>query len=299
MYTRFIGTLNEGLLDTRFSLTEARVLYEISAGKSLSAREIAETLSLDPGYLSRMLARFESEDLVFRKPSLQDARASTISLTRRGKSAFAQLNTRSEQQALAVLDQLPLAAKTELLASMRTIEHLLVAAGERERSVVLRPHRVGDMGWVVHSESVGYARQFGWNEELEALVSKIVYEFLSQYDPTRERCWIAEVDGVAVGHIFLVKHPTDPGAARLRLLYVEPAARGLRIGETLVRECLRFAQMAGYARVVLWTQSILTAAHKIYAKAGFRLVKETPHTSFGKHLTGQEWELVFPSSSSS
>lgn len=293
MYTRFIGTLNEGLLDTRFSLAEARVFYEAFTRANASAREIAEALSLDPGYLSRILARFESEELVLRKPSSQDARASVISLTRKGKAAFAQLDMRSEQQAMAVLGKLPLAAKIELIASMQTIERLLSPSEPRQRLVTLRPHRVGDMGWVIHSESVGYAREFGWNDEFEALVAKIVYEFITQYDPVRERCWVAEIDGVSVGHIFLVKHPTEPETARLRLLYVEPAARGLRLGETLVSECLRFAQTAGYSRVVLWTQSILTAAHKIYAKAGFRLVKETPHTSFGKHLTGQEWELVF------
>lgn len=295
MYTRFIGTLSEGLLDTRFSLTEARVLYELATRKTAGAREIADALSLDPGYLSRILTRFEGDGLTVRRPSLEDARASIVSLTSRGKTAFAQLDNRAEQQAAEVIEKLPLAARSELLQSMQSIERLLSPLGARPREpITLRPHRVGDMGWVVYSESVGYARQFGWNQEFEALVSKIVGEFLTGYDPNRERCWVAEIDGVNVGHIFLVKHPTEPNTARLRLLYVEPAARGMRIGETLVRECIRFAQSVGYSRVVLWTQSILTAAHKIYAKAGFRLVNETPHTSFGEHLIGQEWELIFP-----
>ncbi|MFC5865043.1 GNAT family N-acetyltransferase [Acidicapsa dinghuensis] len=295
IYTRFIGTLNEGLLETSFSLTEARILYEIATRKAANARAIAEALSLDPGYLSRILARFESDGLTARKPSPHDARASIISLTRKGKSAFTQLDSRSERQAMDVLESLPLTARSELLNGMQTIERLLVSNETGRPIVTLRPHRVGDMGWVVYSESTGYARQYGWNEEFESLVAKIVGEFLTSYDPARERCWIAEIDGASVGHIFLVKHPTELDTARLRLLYIEPAARGLGLGETLVRECLRFAETAGYTRVVLWTQSILTAAHRIYAKAGFRLVKETPHTNFGKHLTGQEWELALPS----
>ncbi len=155
----------------------------------------------------------------------------------------------------------------------------------------LRSHRVGDMGWIVHREGIGYAEQFGWDEMFEALAARIVNEFLTNFDSTCERCWIAEADGQHVGHIFLVKHPTEPHTAKLRLLFVEPAARGMGLGDALVKECVQFARTAGYHKIVLWTQSILTAAHRIYEKAGFRLVKETPHHSFGKDLVGQEWEL--------
>ena len=294
MYTRFIGTLDEGMHQTSYTLAEARVLYELATRNSPSAVEIAEALGLDPGYLSRLLAKLESSGLILRKPAPQDARASTISLTRSGRSAFQKLNASSDQQALAVLENLPSPARTDLLAGMETIERLLSPARRATPAFLLRPHRVGDMGWVVHSEAIGYARQFGWNEEFESLVAKIVHEFLTGFDPSRERCWIVEIDGRHVGHIFLVKHPSEPQTARLRLLFVDPAARGLGLGEALVRECLRFAQTAGYSKVVLWTQSILTAAHRIYARAGFQIVRETPHTSFGQDLIGQEWELTLP-----
>ena len=297
MYTRFIGTLNEGLLDTSFTLAEARVLYELATRKQPGATEIAEALGLDAGYLSRLLAKLEKDGLLERRPSQQDARAAVISLTRRGKSIFHKLNTRSQEQALTILQNLPTASRLELLSSMQTVERILAPPEQPQPTFLLRPHRVGDMGWVVHSESVGYAQQFGWNAALEALVAEIVSEFLTHFDPARERCWIAEIDGRSVGHIFLVRHPAEPQTARLRLLFVEPAARGLGLGETLVRECIRFAQTASYTKITLWTQSILTAAHRIYAKAGFRLVRETPHESFGHHLVGQEWELDLPSSS--
>jgi GNAT superfamily N-acetyltransferase len=156
---------------------------------------------------------------------------------------------------------------------------------------VLRPHRVGDMGWIVHREGLGYAEQYGWDETFEALAAKIVSEFVAHFDPRRERCWIAETDGHHVGHVFLVKHPDQAQTAKLRLLFVEPCARGTGLGHALVNECVRFARAAGYRKIVLWTQSILTAAHRIYERAGFRLVKEEPHHSFGHDLVGQEWEL--------
>jgi GNAT superfamily N-acetyltransferase len=178
----------------------------------------------------------------------------------------------------------------ELLRCMGAIEDILSGAKGR-RPFVLRPHRVGDMGWVVYSEGLGYALQFGWDESFEALVAKIVADFITNYDASRERCWIAEIDGQHAGHIFLVTQSGEPGTARLRLLYVEPSARGLGLGEALVTECIRFARTAGYQKVVLWTQSILIAAHRIYQRAGFRLVKEEAHHSFGHDLVGQEWEL--------
>jgi DNA-binding MarR family transcriptional regulator/GNAT superfamily N-acetyltransferase len=291
MYTKFIGTLNEGLLNTEFSLTEARVLYELATRSAPKASEIAEELSLDAGYLSRLLAKFEEKALLKRKTSQQDGRLAELSLTARGKSAFKKLNALSEQQAASVLDSLPHSARLDLLRSMQSIEGILSKQSPGQRRFLLRPHRVGDMGWVVYSESVGYAQQYGWDESFEALVARIVDEFITNFDAARERCWVAEIDGRNVGHIFLVKHPTEPKTARLRLLFVDSSARGMGLGDALVTECLRFAKTAGYSKVVLWTQSILTAAHRIYQRAGFRLVKEQPHHNFGHDLIGQEWEL--------
>jgi GNAT superfamily N-acetyltransferase len=174
---------------------------------------------------------------------------------------------------------------------MTAIESILAKTDQSQRPFILRPHRVGDMGWVVYSEGLGYAQQYGWDEKFEALVARIVAEFVTDFDPNRERCWIAEMDGRSVGHVFLVKHPSQPETARLRLLFVEPCARGMGLGDTLVKECLTFARTAGYRKVVLWTQSILIAAHRIYERAGFKLVKQGPHHSFGHDLVGQEWEL--------
>jgi DNA-binding MarR family transcriptional regulator/GNAT superfamily N-acetyltransferase len=293
MYTRFIGTLNEGLLDSEFSLAEARVLYELATRGAPKAREIADELGVDAGYLSRLLAKFERDGLLKRKASEQDGRYADLTLTARGRSAFKKLNAGSNEQAQTVLKDLPPSARTQLIDCMRTIEGILTRTDRKRQPYILRPHRVGDMGWVAHREGLGYAEQYGWDETFEALVARIVDQFITNFDPSRERCWIAEIDGENVGHIFLVKHPDEPYTAKLRLLFVEPSARGMGLGDALVKECLRFARTAGYKKVVLWTQSILVGAHRIYEKAGFRLVNETPHHSFGKDLLGQTWELKF------
>ena len=290
MYTRYIGTLNEGIHNSEFSLAEGRVLYELATRETPRASEIAEDLGLDAGYLSRLLRKFEQKGLLSKKASDEDGRAATLRLTARGRAAFNKLNALSEEQAHSILTGLAPESRAELLRSMRSIEDILTRSRDR-RPFILRPHRVGDMGWIVYSEAVGYAQQFGWSNEFEALVAKIVGDFITNFDPDRERCWIAEIDGEHVGHIFLVKHPTEPHTAKLRLLFVEPSARGLGLGDALVTECVRFARTAGYKKVVLWTQSMLSAAHRIYQRAGFRLVKEEPHHSFGHDLTGQEWEL--------
>jgi DNA-binding MarR family transcriptional regulator/GNAT superfamily N-acetyltransferase len=291
MYTRFIGTLNEGLLNSRYSLAEARVLYELATRSSPKAGEIAEGLGVDAGYLSRMLGKFEREGLLKRKASEQDGRYAELSLTAAGRSAFKKLNALSEREAGVVLEGLSHSARMQLIGCMRSIERILTKADRKGLPYVLRPHRVGDMGWVVHQESLGYAEEYGWDESFEALVARIVDEFVTNFDARRERCWIAEVDGESVGHIFLVKHPSQPDTAKLRLLFVEPSARGMGLGDALVKECIRFARTAGYKKVVLWTQSILTGAHRIYERAGFRLIAEEPHRSFGKELVGQTWEL--------
>lgn len=291
MYTRFIGTLNEGLLDSDYTLAEARVLYELATRVAPKASEIAEELGVDPAYLSRMLGKFERAGLLSRKASERDGRYAELNLTVQGKSAFKKLNQLSQQQAHTILHGLPPAARTQLIGSMQLIESILMKVDRNRAPYVLRPHRVGDMGWVVYRESVGYAEQYGWDQTFEALVANIVEGFVTNFDARRERCWIAEIDGHNVGHIFLVKHPSQARTAKLRLLFVEPCARGIGLGDALVNECVRFARTAGYRRVVLWTQSILTAAHRIYERAGFRLIKEEPHHSFGHDLIGQEWEL--------
>jgi DNA-binding MarR family transcriptional regulator/GNAT superfamily N-acetyltransferase len=292
MYTRFIGTLNEGLLNSEYSLAEARVLYELAIRNAPKAGEIAEELGVDAGYLSRLLGKFERDGLLKRKQSGQDGRYADLTLTSRGRSAFKKLNALSEEQAETVLGGLPPLARVEFIECMRTMEGILAKTDRRRVPYILRPHRVGDMGWVVYREGLGYAEQYGWDETFEALVARIVDQFITNFDPKRERCWIAEIDGQSVGHIFLVKHPDEPDTAKLRLLFVEPSARGMGLGDALVKECLRFARTAGYKKVVLWTQSILVGAHRIYEKAGFRLVEEKAHRSFGKDLVGQTWELM-------
>src|SRR5580693_7014876 len=291
MYTRFIGTLNEGLLNSPYSLAEARVLYELATRDAPKAREIAEELGVDAGYLSRLLGKFERDGLLKKKASEEDGRYADLTLTARGRAAFKKLNAGSEEQAQSVLEGLAPSARMQLIDCMRTVEGILTKTDRNRVPYILRPHRVGDMGWIVHREGVGYAEQYGWDETFEALVARIVDQFVTNFDPGRERCWIAEIDGQNVGHIFLVKHPEEARTAKLRLLFVEPCARGMGLGDALVNECIRFARTAGYRKVVLWTQSILTAAHRIYERAGFRLVKEEPHHSFGKDLVGQEWEL--------
>jgi DNA-binding MarR family transcriptional regulator/GNAT superfamily N-acetyltransferase len=291
MYTRFIGTLDEGLLKSEYSLTEARVLYELATRTALKAQDIAEELGIDAGYLSRILGKFESSGLLKPKLSGQGKRSKELSLTRKGKSAFKELNSRSDQQARTIFERLTPDGRTRLVRSMRAIQNVLVKTDESRPLYILRPHRVGDMGWVVHREAAGYAEEYGFNETFEGLVARIVADFISGFDPQRERCWIAEVDGQSVGHVFLVKHPELPNTAKLRLLFVERSARGMGLGHALVSECIRFARTAGYETIQLWTQSILTAACRIYENNGFRLIQEEPHQSFGKDLLGQTWEL--------
>jgi DNA-binding MarR family transcriptional regulator/GNAT superfamily N-acetyltransferase len=291
MYTRFIGTLEEGLLHTKFSLAEARVIYELATREVPSAKDVAEALGLDAGYLSRILAKLEQAGLLKRKASGRDSRASEITLTRKGRTAFANLNTRSDEQARTLLKSLLPADRGQLIHSMRTMQKILVKPERDRPAFVLRPHRVGDMGWVVSREAAAYAEQYGWDQTFEGLVARVASEFVSNFDPGRERCWMAEADGQSVGHIFLTRHPDRPDTAKLRLLFVEPAARGMGLGNALVNECIQFARSTGYRKIVLWTQSILLPAIRIYRKAGFRLVEEQPHHSFGKNLIGQTWEL--------
>jgi DNA-binding MarR family transcriptional regulator/GNAT superfamily N-acetyltransferase len=291
LYTRFLGTLQEGMLNTEFSLAEARVLYELATRKSPKAKEILDELEIDPGYMSRLLGKFERAGLLKRKASERDGRFSELALTRRGRSAFRKLDALSDEQASGVLGPLAQADRAKVIAAMQTIEDVVVKPGKAPRMYVLRQHRPGDMGWVVSREGAVYAEEYGWDQTFEALVARIVADFITDFDPNRERCWIAETDGKSRGHIFLVKHPVEPATAKLRLLFVEPGARGMGLGAVLVNECIRFARQAGYGKITLWTQSVLVSAHRIYQGAGFRLTEETLHHSFGKDLVGQTWEL--------
>jgi DNA-binding MarR family transcriptional regulator/GNAT superfamily N-acetyltransferase len=292
-YTRLLGLLGEELLKGGRSLTEARVLYELGGAGRSSATEIATELNLDPGYLSRILRKLEKEQLLSRTPSPADARHSVLRLTRKGKATFAVLDRFSDQQARGALERLSPGTCAAVIGSMRTIEGALSENPPTRAPYVLRPHRPGDMGWVASRQSILYTQEYGWDGSYEALASRIVADFIANFDPRCERCWIAERDGEPLGAIFLVRHPEKPGTAKLRLLHVEPNARGLGLGKALVNECVAFARSAGYRKITLWTQSILHAAHHIYQQAGFRLVSEEPHHSFSKDLIGQTWELEF------
>ena len=288
-YTKQIGVLHQGYLESPFSLTEVRVLYELAHREKPTATELGNELGLDAGYLSRILRDFERRRLLDRRPSKADGRQSLLSLTEKGQKAFAPLHARSRDQIGAMLRRLAAADQNRLLGAMGSIEGLLGAQRERKAPYLLRPHQPGDIGWVVHRHGVLYAQEYGWDEQFEALVAEIVAKFIKQYDPKRERCWIAERDGQNVGSVFLVRESDT--VARLRLLLVEPRARGLGIGHRLVDECIGFARQAGYGKMTLWTNSVLDAARHIYERAGFQLVHEEPHHSFGRDLIGQTWDL--------
>jgi len=291
-YTRRIGVLQEGLLKSPYSLAEARVLYELAHREDPAASALVRDLGLDAGYLSRILKGFEKSGLVRRSRSKSDGRQSILSLTAKGRKAFGALDGQSSEEVRGMAGILALADRRRLADAMRTIERLL--GGDRIGMApavpyVLRPHQPGDMGWVAHRHGVLYAQEYGWDETFEALVAEIVAKFIRKFDSRRERCWMAERDGEVVGSVFLVKRSKT--VAQLRLLLVEPKARGLGIGRRLVEECIRFARRKDYRKIVLWTNDTLTAARKIYERASFRLVEENRHNSFGKDLVGQNWEL--------
>jgi DNA-binding MarR family transcriptional regulator/N-acetylglutamate synthase-like GNAT family acetyltransferase len=291
-YTRQIGVLQEGLLKSPFSLTELRVLYEIAHRSRPSATELSKELGVDPGYLSRTLRDFAKRGLVRKLPSETDGRQAHLELTKLGRQTFAKLDARSSEEVTTMLDRLAPAQQKALVDAMHRIEHLLnpkSAAEANTAAYVLRPHQPGDMGWVVHRHGVLYSQEYGYDERFEALVAGIVAEFIEHLDAKRERCWIAEKDGEVVGCVFLVKKSKT--IAKLRLLLIEPTARGLGLGKRLVAECVRFARQSGYKKIVLWTQSDLGAAHRIYESAGFRLVAKQPHQSWGCDLVAETWEL--------
>ena len=293
-WTRRIGVLREGLLHTPYTLTEARILLEISHRINPTATDLSRELGLDPGYLSRLLGRLEERGLVERVPSEDDGRRRVLSLTPDGGEAFSLLDSRSREEVGEMLAELSEGDQRRLLEAMRTVEAVLDGGAARgfkySEPFHLRPPEHGDMGWVVQRHGVLYGREYGWDGRFEALVARIVADFVEGYDPSRERCWIAEMGGKNVGCVFVVKE--SEVVAKLRLLLVEPEARGLGLGSRLVDECIRFSRKRGYEKLVLWTNSVLGTARHVYEEKGFELVEEEKHHSFGKDLVGQNWELV-------
>jgi len=288
-YTQKIGVLEEGLLESPFSLAEARVLYELARREAASAAALCRDLGLDAGYLSRILRRFEERRLLARAASSEDRRQSLLALTKAGHDAFAALDRASRRAIGAMLEPLEAGEQARLVAAMAAVERLLGAEPRAAAAYLLRPHRIGDMGWIVERHGALYAQEYGWDGGFEALVAEIAAKFIRRFDAARERCWIAERDGERVGSVLLVRQ--SPTAAKLRLLLVDPRARGFGIGARLVAECIAFARTVGYRKMTLWTQSILTPARRIYQAAGFRLVGEEPHRSWGHDLVGEYWML--------
>jgi DNA-binding MarR family transcriptional regulator/GNAT superfamily N-acetyltransferase len=288
-YTRKLGVLDQQLLKSPFSLSEARVLYELATRENLSAKEIGIELGLDPGYLSRIVQNFDDNGLIIRTPVPSDRRQYQLSLTAKGRQAFAKLSRSSQDDVAHMLAALAPGDSKRLIEAMTVIERLLGEPPVSRPPAVLREPRPGDMGWVVQSHGSLYASEYGFDSSFEGLVAEIAAKFLSSFDASRERCWIADIDGAQVGSVFLVRHTDD--VAKLRLLLVDPAGRGQGLGQRLVAECVAFARACGYRKITLWTQSILVAARRIYQDAGFVLVATEPHRSFGQSLIGETWEL--------
>ena len=289
-FTRQIGVLREGLLHSPYPLTDARILFELGQTDQLTASRLGRELGLDAGYLSRILARLEQQGLIEKVRSENDGRQLLLSLSSVGREAFALLDQRSREEVSEMLNDLSEEDQQRLLKAMQTIESVLTNGFKFSEPFLLRSHEPGDMGWITHRHGVLYAQEYGWDEHFEALVAQIVADFINNYNPARERCWIAEMDGEIIGSVFVVQ--SSETVAKLRLLLVEPKARGLGLGTRLVEECIRFARRRGYQKLILWTNSILLEARHIYKKTGFKLVAEEAHHSFGHDLIGETWELV-------
>jgi DNA-binding MarR family transcriptional regulator/N-acetylglutamate synthase-like GNAT family acetyltransferase len=289
-YTRQIGLLRGGLLASPFSLTEVRVLYEIAHRAPATAREICSELRLDAGYLSRIVSKFGTKGIIESKRSEADGRQVLLSLTAQGQKVFAPLNARQDEEIRAMLEQLSLSEQRSLVDAMRTVETVLGGKAEPSIAYALRTHQPGDMGWVIHRHGMLYAQEYHYDQRFEALVAQIAAEFIEKFDAQRERCWIAERDGEIAGSVFLVRK--SKAIAQLRLLLVEPWARGMGIGKRLVHECVGFARQVGYRKILLWTQSELSAARYLYQRAGFQLIERKPHRSWGRDdLVAETWEL--------
>jgi DNA-binding MarR family transcriptional regulator/ribosomal protein S18 acetylase RimI-like enzyme len=287
-YTRKIGVV-DGMASSPFSLAEGRVLYELAHRERPTATDIRKELGLDAGYMSRILREFERRKFVTRERSKADERQRFLSLTAKGRRAFVPLDERSNRHVAAMLEELSAAERKQLLDAVQTVRTLLGDRAEAKAPYLLRPHRPGDMGWIVQRQAILYVEEYGWDGSYEALAAEIVAQFIKNYDAKRECSWVAEKDGERVGAVFVARESDE--IARLRLLHVEREARGLGIGKRLVEECIRFARQAGYQKMTLWTQSILVAARHIYQQAGFQMVREEKHHSFGKDLTAETWEI--------
>lgn len=289
-YTRQLSVLREGLLDTPYSMAEGRIIFELNQRGSADSADLRRALDLDAGYLSRILARFEADGLVTRRPSAADARRQTVTLTEAGHAAFTLLNDRSDEQVRDLLKPLTPEQVQRLTGAMDTIRELL-GAGPRRDAYILRPARPGDYGWVVSRHGALYAEELGWNQAIEAYTARVVADYVEKHDPQRENAWIAEVDGAPVGSIFCVTRAGDEETAQLRLLLVEPSTRGMGIGARLVEECVRFARQAGYRRMVLFTTEMQRDAARIYLKAGFELVERAEGDQFGPTIDEQIYAM--------
>ncbi len=288
-FTRQIGVLREGLLHSPYTLTEARILFELAHRERLTASDLCRELGLDAGYLSRLLLRLEQQELIEKIRSESDGRQRLLHLTPQGEQAAALLDRRSQDEVSEMLSEHSEEEQQRILKAMQTIEGVLDKGFKFSEPFFLRTHEPGDMGWVAHRHGILYAQEYGWDEHFEALVAQIVADFINNYNPARERCWIAEMNGEIVGSVFVVQ--ASETVAKLRLLLVEPRARGLGLGTRLVEECIRFARRKGYQKLMLWTNSVLVEARHIYQKLGFSLVEQEEHHSFGHDLVGETWEL--------
>jgi DNA-binding MarR family transcriptional regulator/N-acetylglutamate synthase-like GNAT family acetyltransferase len=292
-YTQRIGVLQERLLASRFTLAQARVVFELGTRRSITAGELIARLGLDPGYLSRILQGLAESKLVTRKQSSADGRRADLSLTARGRKALTDLEQRSRLGIGELIRPLPPEHCRRLLDAMRTVQETLsTASAPRQPAIAIRPYQIGDIGWAIERHGQLYADEFGWNQEFESLVATLFARFATRHDPTSEQFWVAEVDEKRAGCVFVVRSDKDPQTAQLRCLLVDPWARGLGLGRRLVEECLGFSKAAGYQRIILWTNSVLVAARQIYESTGFSLVEQSPHHSFGHDLLGQTWARV-------
>jgi len=287
-YTCQLGLLDEGLLKNSFQLTEARILYELAYRDALTATQLSRDLALDAGYLSRILKSFEARGLITRSAAPHDGRQSVIGLTNAGRAAFAPLDQASQQQVLAIIGRMTPVQMAELVSAMRAVERLI--RGDAPAPYILRPPRLGDIGWIIHRQAVLYNLEYGWNQDFEILLAEIFAEMMKTFDPRHDGGWIVERDGDIMGSVFVVR--ASGAVAKLRLLYLESAMRGLGLGQLLVEECIRFAKEKGYRSLTLWTNDILVPARRIYQQAGFRRVAAEPQRAFGQHLVSETWELA-------
>lgn len=290
-YTRVVGALDEHIIQSPYTLAEARVLYEIGTRGRTAATELSRVLGLDRAYLSRILQKLVGELLVEASPSETDKRSNDLTLTEAGQRAFGRLDSGSDDSIEALLSSVAASDRPQLLTAMRTIRRLL--RDEMPASpIVLRPHRLGELGWLIHRQAVLYNEQFGWNAEFETLIARIYHEYEEAAESPPKGLWVADRNGAVAGSVFVTPNTKLRGTAQLRMLYVEPEARGLGLGTTLVKQAVDFARSSGYERMRLWTQSTLVSARRIYAAAGFELVESGPHHSFGKDLVGEYWETA-------